>query len=145
MATGLNTELISISKHYKFNFRITLLLLAMLIISNYLLIPKIDVFGAAWGMAISLFLFNIAKTIFLNKKFEIKTITPNTLKVLLAGLIAGICGYFLPVIGNWFTDAIVRSCIIFIVYGLMIFYLKPSADLQVFVQGLYSKITKRNG
>ena len=58
MATGFNSEVTSISKHYKFNFRISVLLLVMLVAFCYWLIPQYGAFGAAWATTIALALFN---------------------------------------------------------------------------------------
>lgn len=136
MATGLNTELISISKRYKFNFRISILLLIFIIILNRVFIPIYGVYGAAWGTTISLVLFNITKMLYLWKKMKVQPFTIHSSTVVLAGVIAGIAGYTLPYLTNPFFDTVTRSLLIGIVYSFLLIKLKPSADLNIYFQSV---------
>ena len=51
MASGVNNELLSITKYYKFNYRISVLLLISVVILDYVFIPVYGVYGAAWVSA----------------------------------------------------------------------------------------------
>lgn len=141
MATGLNNELISISSHYKFNFRVSVFLLVLVFSLDRVFIPIYGVYGAAWVSALSLFVFNIIKVIFLYRKMKLLPFTAKTWRVVLAGIIAALSGYMLPYIYNPYVDTIVRSIVILGTYSITLLWLKPSADLVDFLQNI--KKTKR--
>lgn len=133
MATGLNNELISISNHYKFNFRIAVLLLVMVFVLDRVFIPQYGVIGAAWVATFSLAIFNMLKMIFLFRKMKLQPFTNKTWLVLVAAAIAGIAGYLVPFILNPIVDTMVRCTVIMIIYALALIWLKPSQDLADFL------------
>lgn len=136
MATGMNNELISISKYYKFNFRIAAFLLVMVFVLDRIFIPEYGVYGAAWVATFSVTMFNVAKMVFLYMKMKLHPFTRRTWLVLVAGAAAALGGYLLPYMVNPFVDTIIRGAIILIIYGLMLVWLKPSRDLIDFLQNI---------
>lgn len=139
MATGLNNELISISKYYKFNFRISFLLVLMVIIFNRILIPEYGMFGAAWGVTIALAIFNIIKLIFLWKKMRLHPFTIGSAWVLVSGAVAGLAGYLLPYLSGPVIDTIIRTAVTAIIYALMLILLKPSPDIKAYLETVVAK------
>lgn len=129
MATGVNNEMISISKHYKFNFRASLLLVIMVYVLDRIYIPQYGAMGAAWVATCSLIVFNLLKMIFLYYKLKLHPFTNKTLLIVAAGAISAGAGYLLPYIYSPVVDAIVRSIIIIIVYTVLLIVFKPSPDL----------------
>lgn len=138
MATGLNNEVISISKHYKFNFRTTSLLIICIFILYTVYIPQYGIYGAAWVTTGALILFNAVKMIFLYVKMRLHPFTGKTWLILVAGLLAAGVGYIIPYILNPFVDAIIRSCVIMLVYVLSLIWFKPSDDLIAFLDNIKS-------
>ena len=134
--SGFNTEVINVSEYYKYNFRISIVLLFMVILFCFLLIPRFDIYGAAWATTISLILFNVAKALFAYKKLDLQPFSFKTLLILFSGAIAALAGYFLPHITNPFVDAMVRTFVILIVYGAMLLWLKPSEDLTTYLRSI---------
>jgi hypothetical protein len=57
----------------------------------------------------------------------------NTVKVIIAGIIATVAGCSLPYISNPFIDTIIRSLAVLILYGVAILYLSPSKDLNEYL------------
>ncbi len=149
MASGLNNELISISRLYKFNFYVSILLVVLAIIFNRVFIPRYGFYGAAWSSTLSLVIFNIAKMIFLWKKMRLLPFTNKTWRVLVAGAMAAVAGYYLPHINHIgdtgythvFIDITLRSAIIILVYSFLLLLLKPSADLNKYIDNI--KTNKR--
>lgn len=133
MATGLNNEITTISKFYKYNFRISVVLLIMLVAFNLLLIPKYGIYGAAWGTTIALSLSNIAKMFFLWIKMRLQPFTGKTLLALIAGVVAAIPGLIISPLSNPYVDTVVRSIVIVITYTALLIILKPSADLNSYL------------
>ncbi len=136
MVAGPNTEMLSISKYYRFTFYLTMLLLLVITFLNYVLIPRYGIVGAAWANTIGLIAFNIAKMIFLWKKMHLQPFYRNSLLILLAGIPAIACGYYLPFIINPIFDTFIRSGIIVAVYGAAILFLKPSEDITKYINSV---------
>lgn len=130
MATGMNSELISMSKYYKFNFRVSILLVVLLFVFNRALIPRYGIYGAAWGSTIALVIFNILKMTFLWWKMQLQPFSRKNIGILVAALAAVLAGYFLPYIYNVIADTVIRSMIVLIVYAVFLILLKPSEDLN---------------
>lgn len=87
MATGVNGEIILQSRYYRFNL-ISVVFLAVLIIgTNYIFIPLYGINGAAFATALSVFLWNILKFLFLWIKFRMQPFSIKTITLL---LIAGV-------------------------------------------------------
>lgn len=147
MLTGLNTELIALTEYYKFNFRISVVLLVLVIVFNRIFIPVYSIYGAAWSTTLALIIFNVCKAIFLWKKMDLHPFTKGSFTVLLSGAIVAACVYFIPVLSpfrhthhfiNIISDAIVRSGIIILLYALLLIALKPSADLNQYIRSVVS-------
>ncbi len=86
MMTGVNSEIILYSKYFKFNLMAMLLLSAMTIVLNILLIPNLGINGAAISFALSLFIFNMLKLIFIWFKFGIQPFSIGTVKIILLSI-----------------------------------------------------------
>lgn len=136
MATGLNNEMISVSKHYKFNFYISLILVGMIFLFNRILIPVYGVYGAAFGTTLALVIFNISKLIFLWKKMRLQPFTKSSVWVLAAGVVTGIFSYLVPFIINPIIDVIIRSTMIVVIFGFLLVISKPSEDLNNFLDSV---------
>ena len=146
MASGLNNELISISRLYKFNFYVSILLVALSVIFNRVFIPQYGFYGAAWSSTLALVIFNVIKIVFLWKKMRILPFTNKSWLVLAAGLITGLAGYYMPHVNHFndtsytriFLDVAARSAVIVIVYTTLLLILKPSADLNKYIANIRS-------
>lgn len=136
MVTGLNNELLSVSRYYRFNFYITVLLLVITVVLDYFLIPEYGVYGAAWASTIALGVYNIIKMLFLKSKLQLHPFSTKSLLVLLSGIIAGVAGYFLPFMLNPVLDTTVRTAIIIIIYSLCILLFKPSVDVNTYIDSI---------
>lgn len=134
MATGLNNELISISKYYKFNFRAAAFLLVMVIVLDRIYVPIYGMYAAAWVATVSLAAFNIMKLVFLYIKMKLHPFTAKTGLIIIAGIVAAIPGFIIPYIYNPFIDTILRSIVIAVVYVMMLLWLKPSNDLSQYLK-----------
>ena len=81
MATSINGEIIQLSKYFRFNI-FTILLLAVLTITlNTIFIPMYAIVGAAIALAITIFLFNAAKTYFIWYRMKLSPFTKGMIPV----------------------------------------------------------------
>ena len=139
MMAGINSEIIVMSRYYKFNMVLLGLLAISTILLNLWLIPIYGINGAAIGSATALVLFNLAKFIFLKWKYNIQPLSVSTLIVLILGAVGYFVSELIPQLDNTFIDLIIRSAIFFIIFfsGLIIF--KPSPEITKFTSIFFRK------
>ena len=142
LATGMNDQVLSIAKFYKFNFYLSFILIVVLFFLLKTLIPQFGITGAAWSTTITIIIFNIAKFYYVKKKLNMQPISLNTFKVFIAGIPSLlICFPYFPspvrhVYIHSFIDAIIRSTVIIVVYLLMLYWLKPSKDMVDYIASI---------
>jgi O-antigen/teichoic acid export membrane protein len=139
MISGLNFELIGVSKYYRFNFWIALILMVMVFVLNYFMIREIGIYGAAWATTIGVIIFNIAKTVFLWNKMHIQPFSKATIYILVVGTIVGFATWIIPYIGNAFADAICRSTIFALLMWFALYRTKVSPELNDITDNLIHK------
>lgn len=137
--TGFNTEVLTISKYYRFNFILTILLLLVVIFFNYLLIPKYGVYGAAWANTIGFASYNLAKFLFVWKKMNLQPFRKESFLAIMSVIPAATAGYFIPQIANPIADAIVRSTTMVLLLIVSIYYLKPSNEFNQMIKNIKEK------
>jgi O-antigen/teichoic acid export membrane protein len=133
MMTGVNNELISYSRHFRFTLYATLFLGVLNIITNYFLIQQFEVVGAALATCISMFLFNVAKLIFIKFKFGFFPFSSKLFPVIAFGIAAWFIAIWMPVTGKAMIDLVIKGGVFCLVYGLTIWRLKISPDINHWV------------
>ena len=136
LATGMNDQVLTIANYYKFNFYLSLMLIGGQFLLIKFLVPHYGVFGAAWSTTSIVVLFNIVKFVFIWRKLDMQPFSHKTIRVILAAIPAFIAGHYLPYFFNPVADAAVRSSAVIIVYLLMVYWLKPSPDLTVYLASI---------
>ncbi len=144
IATGMNDQVLSIANYYKFNFYLSLSLIAVLYVLIRILVPRYGIYGAAWSTTTILMIFNIVKCLFIWKKLDMQPFSKGTILVFISAVIALASGYFFPhffdqsrhVYVRTFMDVVIRSTIIIVVYMSMLLWLKPSPDLEEYIASI---------
>ncbi len=134
MATGLNIELISVSQHYKFNFRLVIVLLIIVIIADRIFIPRYGIFGAAWVTTGCAVFTNLVRMVFLYRKTGLHPFSKHTAAIFLCGGLAFGLGFLLPRIHQPVLDALYRSAVLFAAFGGLLLVLQPSPDLSHYLR-----------
>ena len=127
MSFSYNSELISLSKHYRFTV-ITIIILAFIsIILNLILIPKYGMIGAAYASLISISFYNIIKFIFIKVKMKISPFSINSFKIIIVGLIVFIiANYLIPSLSNPLLDILMKSLTTTSIYIVILYKLNVS-------------------
>ena len=145
LGAGVNGGIIVYSKYYRANLVINLVLVVLTILTNGLLIPMYGLDGAAMATAISLFIYNAAKTVYVNQKFGIHQLTrPFIISVLLLTLMS-IVGYFIHFSGvHPFWEIVIKCCLLGMVYGGLVLLLRLSPDIAQFLKKIGIVLFKLN-
>ncbi len=137
MAAGVNGEILVMSRYYRVNVYLLILLAIITIIANYLLIPRFGIVGAAWGSTLALFLFNFSKYLFLYFKMGLQPFTVRTVKVLAVIALALGAGLLLPQAPSVWVDIFYRSAVITLFYGGLIYGFRLSPEINDTIISLF--------
>jgi len=143
MGAGVNGEIIVYSKYYRFNIIAVASLAMLTIATNYLLIPLYGLNGAAMASAISIFLFNLVKYVYIYSKLHIQPFTFKTILVIVIGFLVWYLSKWMPVQANFLLDILLRSAFITLVYFGLVWRLKVSPDLNLTLESFVDKFRKK--
>jgi O-antigen/teichoic acid export membrane protein len=143
MATSINGEIIQTSKHYQFNFYLIIGLLFFTIFTNYLLIPKYGIVGAAIAGMLTVIFFNIVKFIFVWYKFKFQPFTINSVIAISLAAIVGAIVYFIPYIINPYITIFCKSAMATLIFVVSLMALKISPEINQILFKAASFIRKK--
>lgn len=130
MIAGASGEVIQFSKHYRKHAVIMGIFIALIIISNMILIPLMGIVGAAVASAASYLLYVLIRFGFLLKNYGFQPYSFKHVIIVVVGIITYLISLILPEIGNWIIDGIVRSSVVSVIFGLSLYLLKVSPDMN---------------
>jgi len=142
MLCGASTAIISTSKYYKYQAYFMLLLIVLVITSNFAFIPLWGIVGAAVASLSSKLIVFILRYIFLLKKFKFQPYNTKFLLVVLIGGITYACGYFMPSFDNLILSLVLKSAVIATVFFILLLILKPSEDIHRIIMNTLSLVRK---
>lgn len=134
MSTSLNGTITITSKKYKYDLFFTFFLIAFTMIANYVFIRVygMGMNGAAIATSMTMILFNILRLLFVQHFFKIQPFVINNLWVLLIGVGTFFLNSFLPVMGNVYSDMLIRSVLITAVFLGPVLYFKLTPEMNGF-------------
>lgn len=100
LLTSINSVILQVTPHYRFNFYFNMSLVILVIISNLFLIPLYGIIGASLATAACVLLSNILKTYFLHQTYRVQPFQKNMFIAVLILAIPLLIGMNLPEIFN---------------------------------------------
>ena len=140
LLTGSNIEIISTSKYYRFSTYFILVMIVLVIITNYIFIPIWGINGAAIASLISISVTNIARMIVLYLKFKIQPFSNKFFVILISGITCYFLISLIPVNFNMWLNIFIKGTILSVVYFSTMVIGKVSQDLN----NLINKYLKTN-
>jgi len=134
MSLGANAPIITNSKYYKWNMIFLPSLALMTAISNFLLIPKYGILGAAGATFISITFINIVRFLFVLIKLKLQPFTLDTLKAVMIVIFVFYLSSLIPSFNNIVIDISLRSGAIVVLYLILNLWLKPSEDISKLIE-----------
>lgn len=137
LATGINVQIISNSKHYRFLLYSIIFMAIVTISSNYVFIPMWGIDGAAFATMVTLFLFNLVLYLFVWYRFKMQPFTIETVKI---ALIAIVCYFVVQSVPDLFHPIVnmgIKGLLVVGIYIPLIYYFNVSEDIN----SLLSKMT----
>ena len=128
MITGINGTIIVNSKYYRYDLYTNVILVLTTVITNYFLILKYGIDGAAMATAISISLFNLIRLILIKVKMNMHPFSLQTIKTIVLLFAMFFALNFLPNSSYAFADIIWKSIVIVILFIPAVMYF-TSSDL----------------
>ena len=142
MMTGINNEIIAYSKHYRFNLYLTLCLGVLNVGANLIFIPMYGLPGAALATCLSIFLYNIAKLLFIQFKYGFQPFSARLIPVLGFATAAWLLTTALPDTQSGVVNLFYKSAVFCILYGMAIWKFGISADINQWIDTALGKVGK---
>ena len=140
MGMGCNNEILVYSKYYKANLPMQLALVVIVLVTNWALIPRFDITGAALATCISVFTYNIIRFLYLWNKIGMQPFSKSTLQILFILSIAFIIGLNINFGFHPILNIIIRSSIIIFPLVALLYFLKISKDINRLLDKLFKQI-----
>ncbi len=126
MATGFNSEIISYSPYYRFNIVSVLILVVLNVSLNWYFLTQteIGILGVAIASFIAMALFNVAKLVFIYKKFGILPFDKSYAKLILVLNIVFFGIYAMPKFENLWIEVTVKGATFLLVTLSLVFQMQ---------------------
>jgi len=139
MSTGLNEQIILTSPYYRITLILVLVQAVATVLLDYFFIAYYGIVGAAIATCLTLVLYNSSKFLFLWFQFRLQPYSWKGLIVLLIGAAVLVVNYFLPGMGSWVIDGVIRTAIVSVLFLVPILYLGLSPDVNTLLKSLLRK------
>lgn len=140
MATGINGLIISNSKYYRYSLYFNISLLALAVITNFILIPLYGIMGAALATAISVFFLNMIKTLFLKYKFSLQPFSRETFLAIIVLFVLFIFSNYLRFHYSHIINIGLRVFALSIIFFPVIYVLRLSNEINTIINGILKRI-----
>jgi O-antigen/teichoic acid export membrane protein len=142
MAAGINGAIILNSEHYRFDLYSMIVLIIITVTLNYLLIPPYGIMGAAIGTASAVIVYNILKLCFVWIRFSMQPFEWKMLIILFIGTATLFLISLIPTMFNLYIDLLIRSAIVTLIYGLPLWMMNISEELNQLITGSIDRLKK---
>lgn len=136
--TGVNGIIVATSPRYRFDLVFNISLAAAVVALNWLLIPRMELAGAALAYCIALVSINTARTWFVWRSYGMQPFDGQILRILLVATIAGLAAWALPDTGNAWLTLLLRGGVLTVLYGAGVLLTGTAPELNP----LWSRLRK---
>lgn len=130
VSTGVSITILATSSKYKIQALQLGMLILLTIVTNLIFIPIMGISGAAFASMISMAIYSLTRIIYLKTKMDLFPYRMTHLKLLLISVVAFIAGWFIPNLGFWMIDLVIRCGIITILFVSGLVWLNISDEVQ---------------
>lgn len=142
MLTGVNTELIAVSTHYRINTYFVLISIIIGILINFWLIPLYGVSGAALATMTTIIFINSLRLIAVYWFFKIHPFSVNILKVVCLIVALALFVDQIPNHENYIFNLIIKGSLITLIYVPLVYFTKVSTDINSMIAKTFKFLQK---
>ncbi|MFY0255906.1 lipopolysaccharide biosynthesis protein [Chitinophaga sp. 30R24] len=143
LGTGVNAQLLSTSRLWRFDLYSSVILVILSIPLNYTLIRTFGIMGSGYADFLSMLVFNCIRCVFIWKKFGLQPFTRQTLKAIVIAVVAYGVGLLPPHTGNALLDIVIRSIVFSGVFIGGILAFKVSEDIDSTARAMVQRIRRK--
>ena len=140
---GLNLHIISVSDKYRLVTVLTVASSLCCVIMNYFFIPIMGGKGAALAYLVSLTAINFYSWLFIKQNFKMQPFTSKHMVVIVVSAVCYLLGHYLWKMPELYLDIFVRSSVVALIFGSLIYLFKVSPDINEKVDDTFQKIKGR--
>ncbi|MDU8886176.1 polysaccharide biosynthesis C-terminal domain-containing protein [Yeosuana sp. MJ-SS3] len=137
---GNNNAILFNSNYYRMVLVLGAFLAVLTVLFNLYFIPKYGLNGAAFASFIAIFIYNAAKIWFVHAKFRMMPFTLDTVKTFVLILVSIGVFYFWDFSFSPIINIIIKSLIITLFYGLIVYFFRFSEDISTIIDYLLKKV-----
>jgi O-antigen/teichoic acid export membrane protein len=137
--TGVNGIIVATSPRYRFDLVFNFSLAAAVVVLNWLLIPRMDLAGAALAYCIALVSINTARTWFVWRHYGMQPFDSNIVRIVAVAAVAGFAAWVLPETGNPWLTLLMRGGVLTAVYGTGVLLTRTAPE----VAALWAKLRRK--
>lgn len=141
MGTGMNSQILMLSKHWKIDLFSNMLFVVLSLVLNYRLTRELGVRGPAYGGLIAIIFFNLIRFAAIWKFYQLQPFSWANLKVIGYALAALLIAWALPGPDNVYMDAILRTFVFLVLYTGLILGTGVSRDINELVSNLRKRFS----
>lgn len=142
MGTGMNSQILMLSKHWKIDLFSNMLFVVISLVLNYMLTRSLGVKGPAIGGLVAIIFFNLIRFTAIWKYYKLQPFTWDNVKVIVFALGILGCIWILPLPGNLIILSIIKTILFSISYSLIIIQSKISPDITDLAEQLKNRFIK---
>lgn len=136
---GINNAILYNSKYYRSLLLMGVLLAGLTILLNMWLIPAFGIEGAAYATFIAVFLYNLAKLLFVRWKFSLVPWSSNTLRLLILMTCCGLIFFWIRFPFHPLLNIGIKSILLSLAFTGSVLYFNLSEDITGFFTRFFKK------
>jgi len=133
MTGGVNGYIINLSKYFRFTTYFIVSAVIICAATNWVLIPKMGMMGAAIAYFIAMFSLNFMYWLYVKIKFNLQPFDKAHFIILLMSIVTLVVGIYIPVFANFWIDMFIRSGVVVLLYGAFTWLFKVSDDVNLLI------------
>ncbi|WP_143310834.1 lipopolysaccharide biosynthesis protein [Chitinophaga vietnamensis] len=142
MGTGLNSQLLSTSRLWRFDFYSSTVLLVLSLPLNYFMINHYGLLGSGYAELISISVFNLMRFLFIWWQFGLQPFTINSVKALVIAAVAYFACYWIHTGLHPLLEMMIKGALFTLIFIGLTLYFKVSDDINSTVRNAISRFIK---
>jgi O-antigen/teichoic acid export membrane protein len=144
LGTGLNAQILQLSKHWRVDLFTNMLFVLLSIILNYFLTKNFGLIGTAVGSVVAIVLFNLIRFIYIKKLLQLQPFSTNNLWAILIAVGWGLISYLIPLDNALFLSHVLKSILFISGFSITIVRMNLSPDITDLFQQVKNKFFQRS-
>jgi O-antigen/teichoic acid export membrane protein len=139
LGTGLNAQILQLSKHWRVDLFTNMLFVLLSIILNYFLTKNFGLIGTAVGSVVAIVLFNLIRFIYIKKLLQLQPFSTNNLWAILIAVGWGLISYLIPLDNALYLSHALKSILFISGFSFTIVRMNLSPDITDLFQQVKNK------